>query len=233
MALKSPDDFETIKELKEYTRVLIDGMRVCSSLKTRHPYAYIYFRELFQRHPDKEKKKTDRIVDIRIDRYPKGDYQFTVIWDDMNSDTISWTACVRQKPRTYLQKLNQALRNAVGDQMTDFRIKHHRETCSFCGTSEALSVDHIVHFAKLVYDFIKIHGAAPTELGKNHIQQDCFKEEDSVYEKAWSDYHRNHAELRILCMPCNMNRERWISPEDATLKSSPQSLSENLPLPSH
>lgn len=208
MSLESKlvEDFETKKQLKEYIRGLIHSLGVCASLKTKNSQSYFFFRELFQRHPEKDKKKTDRIVDIRIAKHKKSDYQFTVIWDDMESDTISWTSCVTQKSQTYATKLKQAFRIAIQDQISKFREKHHREVCGFCGSTDDLTVDHVIHFVKLVDDFKNIHSATTPILVKNEFQQNCFQ--DISYETAFKKYHRQHAELRILCRQCNVNRAK-------------------------
>ena len=211
MALKSPEQYSTQTELTKVIRDLINTIGICSSLKEEHPYTYIFFNELFQRHPEKDKKRVDDIIDIRIDSYPKGGYVFNILLDDGTSDTISWKCCVTGKSDSYNYKLTKAYRVTIDDQITEFR-NNHRNICEICNSDKKLSVDHINHFAKLIYDFNKINSNSPIELGKNNIQQHCFRPEDADYKNAWAKYHKDNAKLRILCMPCNLARKKWNPP---------------------
>jgi 5-methylcytosine-specific restriction endonuclease McrA len=212
MEPRSPDDFIRANELKEYTRTIIDSIGVCASLKAWQPKAYHFFYLLFQRHPEAERKGVAHIVDIQIRRHPKGGHIFIIVLDNGTIDTISWVACVMRKSQTLKHKQTQAFRVAIDHQISNFRAATHTR-CALCNSNTNLEVDHVVHFAKLVYDFMKIHPNCPIELEKNEHQQSCFSDTDSEYRDAWWKYHSVHAILRILCAKCNRQREQWLAPE--------------------
>jgi hypothetical protein len=208
MDLQSPEDFETTKELMEYVRSLIVQ---CTSLKKYRPAVYVFFYKLFQRHPEKERKRTTEIVDIAIEPHKKKGLVIRIVFNDGTSDTISYVACVKQKGSSFTKKLSQAYRAAISDQIESF-IRENHGPCEFCGSTKDRTVDHINHFAELVYEFKKMNLTEPTSLDKNDAQQHCFKEEDVDYKNKWAEYHKKHATLRILCNTCNIKREKWKKP---------------------
>ena len=215
MEIKHLDEFNSKKELKDYVRTIIATTGVCSSLKHKHYKTYCFFRELFHRHPDKERKGIDKLIDIRIDIYPMGGYQLRIVKEDKTLDTVSWDTCVKQKVEPYCRKLNEAFRSAIDDQIHKFHSLHEHDPCAHCGSVNNLSVDHITHFAKLKYEFLQLHPNPPKELGKNKLQQACFLDADYEYKKLWKTYHKDHADLQILCITCNLKREKWIAPQKA------------------
>jgi hypothetical protein len=211
MALPSPDHFKSKKELHAYVDSLISNRGICKSLKSYNLDEYNFFYKLFQRHPDKERKRTTEIVDIAIEPHTISRYVTIIILNDGTSDTISYVKCVKQKSQTFSEKIKSAYRVAVDDQIKSFKEQNHNP-CEFCGKKNHIEVDHIYHFAQLVYDFKKLYPNEPTSLNKNEAQQDCFKEEDSEYKNKWAEYHKKYATLRILCQSCNSTREKWKAP---------------------
>jgi hypothetical protein len=215
MDLRSPEDFETTKELLEYVRSLIVK---CTSLKKYRPTVYLFFYKLFQRHPEKERKRTTEIVDIAIEPHKKKGLVIRIVFNDGTSDTISYVSCVKQRVSRFSKKLREAYRAAISDQIESF-IQENRGPCELCGSTKDRTVDHITHFAELVHEFKKMNLTEPTSLGKNDAQQNCFKEEDVDYKNKWVEYHKKHATLRILCNTCNIKREKWKKPvEDTSLQ---------------
>jgi hypothetical protein len=93
------------KESKEVVINLIKSIGLCESLKSERPEEYIYFRALFQYHPNAVLKKVALINDIRIRRSEYvhalkplssvGDYQITIVLSDGEEDTISWVKPLR------------------------------------------------------------------------------------------------------------------------------------------
>jgi hypothetical protein len=78
----------------------IEDIGVCPSLRDRRPESYEFFRELFQHHPESEKKRVTEIKDIALKKQGRGplknyqDLQFHMIYEDGTSDSISWRKCV-------------------------------------------------------------------------------------------------------------------------------------------
>jgi hypothetical protein len=78
----------------------IEDIGVCPSLRIQRPESFEFFRELFQHHPEAEKKRVTEIKDIALKKFGKGpikdhqDLQFHLHYEDGTSDSISWRKCV-------------------------------------------------------------------------------------------------------------------------------------------
>lgn len=82
-------------------RLAIQRIGVCPSLKTHHPASYTFFRELFQNHPEANRKRVAEIEDISLRKFNKrapaqmpGNLQFVLQYPDGTRDTISWKKCI-------------------------------------------------------------------------------------------------------------------------------------------
>jgi len=98
---------------------LVMELAPCPSLRKYHPECYEFFRELFQHHPDAERKKVSAIQDIslgapgcilgRRNSYNRpasaerksipldanGGPVFRIHYSKSKSDTISWRKCMK------------------------------------------------------------------------------------------------------------------------------------------
>ena len=218
-----PSDFKSYEDLKNYTIGQISDIGLCPSLKDEHPEKYIYFRDLFQRHPDAERKKVDKIEDIFFKRFPKVsrrkrvlqvcDYQIHIRTSDGDEDSISWVKSMRREDYSIEKKLTSAMRHSIEGQIRIFRLSQMPTPCVECGTKKELTVDHINHFEGLSYYFLKLHPDHPVEFSEDPVtNQDCFREEDDTYRKLWQNYHKEEANLQILCIGCNQGRIDWKCP---------------------
>jgi len=215
--MKYPEEFDTTDELRDYVIRLIRNTGLSISLKQTHPDVYIFFKSLFQRHPEKERKGVALINDISIRRFPKAsphgtlavtDHQFFIIKNDGTEDSISWNTCVKGAIISVEKRLNWAMRLAIEDQIKDFKCKNVKP-CEFCGTTTNPTVDHIIKFKKLKDDFLILNPVHPTEFSKNNLAQEIFREEDNKYSELWQEYHRHTATLRILCKECNQKLDNY------------------------
>lgn len=120
----------------------------------------------------------------------------------------SWTKYAQFKFLANPQKnLNQALRNAINHQLP--RITEY-DFCQNCGTTNQLSVDHIIPFKTLTTDFKKIMKEEkikiPIHFDRNYTYSKIFKEGDSLFCQKWKDYHLKKATYQILCVKCNSSK---------------------------
>ena len=215
--MKYPEDFDTNKELLEYTIRLIRQVGLCSSVKQTHPDIYKFFVSLFQRHPEKDRKEVSLITDISIRRFPKAnprqplavtDHQFFIIKNNGTEDTISWVSCVKGEINPIEKRLNWVMRHAIQQQIRDFKARNPNP-CEFCNATINLTVDHIIKFKQLKDDFIILNPVYPTEFSKNELSQEVFREEDKEYSELWQNYHYTNATLRILCKDCNERLDNY------------------------
>ena len=104
-----------------------------------------------------------------------------IVNTDGSTTEISWRKCITRKAETGLSMFRAALRNSVKDQVLDFRAAQASVTGSACPTcsrpiapslarpsalhkqTDSFHVDHVVHFAKLVEDFMEeSKGSSPS-----------------------------------------------------------------------
>lgn len=219
-----PSDFTSYDSLKNYTISQIFSIGLCASLATDYPNSYLFFRQLFQRHPSAIRKKVDIITDIRFKRYPHSkvkphahmrlqDYQIFILTSDGEEDSISWVKSIRCEDFSVANKLTKAFRYSIDSQIRAYRAKNWRASCKECSATRSLTVDHINHIEGLVYDFLALHPDHPTEFDKDPVtSQDRFHSVDAAYDSLWKEFHKSNAQLQILCLPCNMSRPMYKSP---------------------
>lgn len=91
------------KDERDRIGQLIVEIGACPSLReTPH---YEFFRELFQHHPEAERKRVTEIRDISLQKFSKmtrrifkpSQLQFKLHYRDGTSDTISWVDCVERQ----------------------------------------------------------------------------------------------------------------------------------------
>jgi hypothetical protein len=216
--MREVSDFETEAELREYVVGLIKQVGVCPNLAARNPEAFQFFKDLFGRHPEKDRKGVHLLIDISICRFPKAradrplevnDHQFKIHKSDGSDDTISWVSCVKGRVNPVGKKLNWAMREAVEDQIREFRAGQRGVPCEMCETYEDLTVDHIKKFKEIKDEFLALRTDHPNDFGKNSLSQEIFRAEDEEYKRAWQEYHRSKATLRILCKACNRKIDNY------------------------
>ena len=94
------------------------------------------------------------------------------------------------------------MRNVINDQIIEYRTAQNKLVCEFCQSTDNPHVDHIIHFEKLMKDFIKENKAPETFLHECN-KKIRFRQEDEAFKTKWQQYHRENATLRILCAKCN------------------------------
>jgi len=192
--------FKTQKEAKEYVRELYATTQMGRITDPE-------FERILSFHPNYEKK-----VGCGIDHLEMSfnEYRQKVVYIcrvDQTVDTFSWVACItRPSPeKLYKYSLNSALRQAIQDQISEFRHTHEW-TCPCGYQGENFHVDHINQFKQLADEFLKKH-EPPKQFGKCLLTQNSILE-DIPFRKAWQQYHRENAHLRILCKTCNLTRKK-------------------------
>ena len=223
--MKHPDDFEDTKDLSIYVYDIIKNISLTHSLRKTNPELYNFFFCLFQRHPEKEKKEVSLITDISIRKFPGAkkiviehrDKQFVIIKSNGSEDSISWIKCVHKTVFTKNKHLNMAFRYAIKDQIRAFKNDNKNKPCELCKTYNNLTADHVIQFYKLKNDFLLENPICPDEFTEDKFGSVIFRREDVKFVKAWQEYHRKNAVLRILCSPCNDNLDEY-HPEKKKLR---------------
>lgn len=216
--------FASKKEAKEYVRDLINRrIGQCESVKSFSRVLFEELLEILRQHYDTD-TLLEGMVDLRIVRNKAGTgLEVQVIRADGEFVQISWIACI-DGPPTIEQRLITALRDSTTEQILDFKSNSSAEKCEKCGRPMAFNekgrqvnhVDHIIHFEKLVKDFLKLMTQKgirlPNKFGKGNLtSRNAFLPEDKEFEDEWKTFHKENARLRILCPECNLRREKFKS----------------------
>jgi len=204
-------EFKSQKDAKEYVRQLFESIGTCYSLKNKNNSHFNKVLDVLKRHP-RASEKLDNLKDIEVKKCKLG-FALFVIYNDGTSDDISWNMCITGREKSDSSKLKSALRYAIEDQIQDYKDENDTSYCNECFTPiyDDLHIDHVIHFAKLVYDFNKTRSDIPTVFddARDLPGHKIFKSSDSKYENEWKTYHRNNAILRPLCRQCNLSRENY------------------------
>lgn len=182
-------------ECELYTDVLIDEKHCI----------YKLLLDMFSRHPDKD-VLTDNIsfkLITSCDRSPSfveeepltrtESFRAYYKTDDMKR----WKSfsllkkCVTGKNATTHTTERMMFRKLIQEQINNFR-KNVPYRCCKCNYNDLLEVDHKTPFCSLVNDFIEQTGTCDFE--------------NSEYNKKWSDFHLEKAELQMLCKNCHYKK---------------------------
>jgi len=134
---------------------------------------------------------------------------------------ISLEECLNSSPQW--RRFQNACREAIHDQVEGFlaRTFEASETvqCSLSGdivTRQNYNVDHEAPFLSLVENFVALNriDVDHVEIGgdRDHETRDFFL--DSQLRRAFEDFHRENARLRITTKDANLRRKRKAEPSD-------------------
>lgn len=202
------------KACEEYVRSRLYSIGITSSLTQTSPLDLPYFYELCTRHPNaSDNLRSFFDFAIRSDLLNKKAMALDIINIDGSITEISWKKCVTGKAETIKSKFCSALRHSILKQISDFRSSSDATTCEMCNVSlldTPFHVDHVIHFAKLVEDFLEMYTGTfdiPVQYDKEPLTYlTMFRNEDKMISDLFQEYHLQHASLRILCVKCNLTR---------------------------
>jgi len=200
---------KTQKSIREYTRKIINEIGICDNIKNIYPEHYYYLSTfMFPRHtayPD----KFFGMINIGIRKNKVfNHYEIYIIKNDNSVDDVSvMQNCVTGKKSN---DLSNAMRNTIYSQILDFRNKLLYIKCVDCESENNIHIDHYKpQFIELQKNFIeKNNYKLPTTFNENEFNGKIFKEEDTDFKNQWFEYHLENANMRALCMKCNLTRKK-------------------------
>lgn len=107
---------------------------------------------------------------------------------DGTIDVFSWNKRALGRVDTEHKKLRNILRESIVSDILAF--KKDAICCAICSRTEYLHADHINPFRDIVSDYISEYG----------------KETNPEWISRWITYHKEHAQLQILCASCNYKK---------------------------
>lgn len=197
-----PYTFKTKKAAKEFIR---------ASLEPRifNPLDPIYF-ELIERHHERDAKIGVGIKYFELDwRELSKTFEPTIVRLDGSKIDFSWVRCLSQSWKSSEDNLREAMRCEIVGQILAFKGFENTIICPLCKNRvSGVHVDHIKPFEELVRNFLKDKKPPTTFDDCGDTKRALFKPKDREFADAWADYHRRNAELRLICIKCNLTRAR-------------------------
>jgi transcription elongation factor Elf1 len=195
------------KNLKKYTKQVIEKIGECDSLKEKYPDDFNFFvNYLFTRHP-KYPEKTEGLIDviIKYNNFGNLSIYFKKI-DNQIEDISALNKCISGKNK---DNLYIAMRTSIIPQIIDYRNKQTNLVCEICNNNENIEIDHLEpHFIDLFSDFINEQGYKPSTFSSDKYHRKTFTEKDKDFKEKWIKYHKTKSILRLLCKKCNSSREK-------------------------
>lgn len=203
------NNLKTQKQIKEYTRVVIDDIGICDDVKENHPKYYNYLTTfLFPRHTAYPEKFINmKNIGIRKNKLFKN-LEVYIIKNDGSVDDVSvMRNCVSGKKAN---NLSNAMRNSIYPQIKDFKDNIPELKCVDCGSIKNIHIDHDKpQFIDLQKKFIEYSGLdIPTQFDDNEWNGKIFRNIDNDFETKWNKYHKDNANLQPLCEKCNLTKKK-------------------------
>lgn len=202
-------NLKTQKEIKDYTKKVIQYIGICDDIKNIHPNYYNYLTTfLFPRHiAYPEKFINMKNVGIRKNRLSK-DLEVYIIKCDDSIDNVSvMRKCVTGKKSN---DLSIAMRNSIYSQIKEFKDNLTELKCINCGSIKNIHIDHYnPQFIDLQKDFISYSKLdIPNHFDDNDWNGKIFRYVDNNFENEWKIYHKANANLQPLCEKCNLTKKK-------------------------
>lgn len=186
MPAKPVGPFPSQKAARAYLQSVINDPANRSQILTNPTLDTVM--TLFHRHPDAGNKLRN-LASVRVQPCPEypSHNQFRLIRTDGSEDDISIDQCVTARPRTHRQEVNDALRQAVKEQVDQFgdpksdQHRHHTER-SFATLRENWMTKNNLRYEDLSVLW-------------DDYTADRFRLADPLLEISWQEYHREHAAL--------------------------------------
>lgn len=173
------------------------------------------FDELIVNHPNSKVKIGSGVAEFRVEIHELNGLPCIIVErTDGSTIDLSWVSCVSGKPASEKSKLRGAMREAISEQVVTYKKQNlvSGATCAIGGetlTTANTHVDHETQFEDLAQAFLVTRKDIPAVFGDNpKTYEVMFRPEDVAFSRAWQDYHRKHAVLRLTCDKCNLSRKR-------------------------
>jgi hypothetical protein len=96
------------------------------------------------------------------------------------------------------------MRNCIFPQIKEFRESQLILKCCICSNYDNIEIDHHEpDFVNLQNSFLKNEENIPTKFDSDNCNIKKFTEQDK-----WFSYHKQNANLRVLCSKCNNSKPK-------------------------
>ncbi|MFG2235101.1 DUF3223 domain-containing protein [Streptomyces sp. NPDC048723] len=202
------EHFRTQKALRERIREIVKPYRYDEVVREADEE---FLRDLITRHPDYEAKVGVGVGGFVVVRTEWNNRGLMLVRIDGSEIDISWEECLKATP--HAQQVRGCLRRAVKEQVIAVVAKafvHGSVVCAVTGDSIAspreADVDHYQPvFEELAESFIQEHGGLEAFViaPDNAAGFSVAELESEALVTDWQEYHRKHANLRIVTKHAN------------------------------
>ena len=202
--------FKTKKACEDYVRDVLFELG-CVSVGDGHP-KWSFLNDLINNHPDKAFKIGAGIDYFWIKKNEIGKGYATMIKrTDGSVADFSWRYCCEFKRRLVAEDITRAMRTAITNDINEFKTSFgYKFTCALCkrqGTnSHEFHADHIHPFCHIKTEFLSNEPVHPTRCADTLVGATHFHADDTEFEQRWVRFHKNKAQLQILCARCNLSK---------------------------
>lgn len=202
--------FKSKKAIQLFTRELLERRGVCEIDKSDGDFHFLF--SLFIRRPSHQGKEND-VVLFKINLDPiKGNRPNNLSYLDKegNENVFSWNKCCDGRETKSLDKLKEACRQSVREEISDCWRKS--EKCSYCNKNKmkGFEIDHINEFSLIFKSFMETTTLeVPIDFESDKVSnQNIFRKEDFLFEEAFKNYHNEKAHLQLLCSECHREKTK-------------------------
>lgn len=209
--------FKTKKEARDFIRTIREKYSYGEFINEKD---FNIITEAIKTWSEEDRPKIEDIVEIKVIKVltgkPHKNFQICLKGGSIKSFAIN--KCFppkNSKVNEQKEKLNEASRAAIADQVIQFKQTQKLHNGKFWCAAENREIDeneklHVDHeepcFKKLVDVFIATEGIKVDKVAfeKQKYKPSRFK--DKSLEAKWQKYHKKHAKLQILCAKCNLSK---------------------------
>ena len=201
--------FATKGALETHIRAILERYQDGERLNTADEN---FVHEILKMHRHYD-AKTASGLDFIFVRHLAVGRRFEVMRADGTPRDFAWSHCLEQNENLW-PPLLRLLRRLIIEQLNDFRAGRydHGWACELCGELLLLSrdtqVDHLPPwtFRHLVDEWLEYRKLTPEtiQIVASRVHQTPSYFADPEHRESWLTFHRGHALLRMLCIPCHL-----------------------------
>ncbi|MDP8201592.1 MAG: DUF3223 domain-containing protein [Candidatus Tenebribacter burtonii] len=206
--------FASKKEALEFYKSILNSYNFGESLKGHH-FTSIF--DLYETHPEFDKKKSNDIIDIKITKSKYNNKCFEFIYNDGTKKLFSYTKRINL-PKNDFTKFSEACRQAIQEDLikvkqTYFRnyAKNGKAKCQETGELlkyDDLCIDHRQPntFSIILDRFIELNDIDLTKIEYLSIEGDPDELKNVKLKNSFNIYHKKKSTLRIVNKCLNSKR---------------------------
>ncbi len=203
--------FKTKKDLTLYVQGILRVYRPGDQVSVEHA-AFLY--ALLCRHPNCQEKTGRGIAGFKVQKTIYGNAGFVIVRSDGTETDFSFMRCIT--PRSQIADFKQACRNMVHGQVWAFKISAFTYCatikCPVTGEDVTVANAHVDHEPPHTFDNLVSRFCEAIQVNPETVEICGYSDgemekwfADEELRKAWQEFHRRNAVLRIVSKQANLS----------------------------